>query len=179
MADHPIHRAGPDARPPSDYTTLTDVIDGYRNSGFGGDFFAEPGGTVRCGTCGSVLAADELQMESLRRLEGASDPADMQAVVATSCKICGADGTLVVAFGAAASDVDADVFRLLDDQRDRAGLPADAAPDEADGVPDDDAGDQQAAVRGDAGAGRSESMRSADVANGEHLADDEGRTRDV
>lgn len=158
MADHPIHRAEPDARPPSDYTTLTDVLEGYRASGFGGDFFAEPGGTVRCGTCGSVLSAGQLQMQSLRRLEGASDPADMQAVVATSCRVCGADGTLVVGFGSAASDTDADVFKLLGDHRAADGLPSNAAPGEDDGT-----------NGADAGAGRSDSMESADVANGEHL----------
>ncbi len=160
MAEQPIHRAAPDAHPPSDYTTLTDVIEGYRDNGFGGDFFAEPGGTVRCGTCSSVLSAGQLQMHSLRRLEGASDPADMQAVVATSCRVCGADGTLVVAFGSAASDTDSDVFRLLADCRDSQLLPPDAAPGADDATP---------ARPGSAGDGRSSSMESADVANGEHL----------
>jgi len=159
MADHPIHRDEPDANPPSDHTTLTDIIEGYRDNGFGGDFFAEPGGTVRCGTCGSVLSAGQLQMHSLRRLEGASDPADMQAVVATSCRVCGADGTLVVAFGSAASDTDSDVFLLLADRRDSSLLPPDSAPGADDAV----------APAGAAGAGRSRSMESADVANGEHL----------
>lgn len=161
MADHPTHRDESGARPPSDHTTLTDVVDDYRAHGFGGDFFAEPGGTVRCGTCGSVLSAAQLPMHSLRRLEGASDPADMQAVVATSCRVCGADGTLVVGFGAAASDVDADVFRLLADRRDSVVLPPDAAPGEV------DASAGRAPAGG--GEGRSASMESADVANGEHL----------
>lgn len=119
---------------PSDGTTLTDVVDSYRANGFAGDFFAEADASVRCGSCSTLIAASRLAMQSLRRLEGASDPADMVTVVATSCPTCGADGTLVLAYGPMASEDDAAVSAALRDLRqsdDR--LPANAAPNEAAG----------------------------------------------
>ncbi len=118
---------------PSDNTTLTEVVQGYRDAGFVVDFWAEEAG-IRCASCQSVLSPSRLTMHSLRRLEGASDPADMVAVVATSCPVCGADGTMVVAYGATASEVEADALASMSDRRDNDTLPASSAPDE---VPDE------------------------------------------
>ena len=116
---------------PSDNTTLTEVVDGYAASGYVTNFWAEEGATVRCGQCQSVLEARRLQMHSQQRLEGASDPADMSMVVATSCPVCGAEGTMVLTYGPAASDVDADVMTALGDNRDADDtLPRDGAPAE-------------------------------------------------
>ena len=116
---------------PSDGTTLTHLLDSYRASGFSGDFWAEPDASVRCGSCSSVMAASRLAMQSIRRLEGASDPSDMVTVVATSCPVCGADGTLVLSYGPMASEVDSAVSAAIQDLRhsnDR--VPPDSAPDE-------------------------------------------------
>lgn len=115
---------------PSDNTTLTDVLQSYRDAGFVCDFFAEPDARVRCGHCNSVLAADQLSMHSMRRMEGASDPADMLAVVATSCPVCGAEGTMVLGFGPAASEADSAVSRAIGDTRHDDTLPAGAPPAE-------------------------------------------------
>jgi hypothetical protein len=114
---------------PSDNTTLTEVVQGYRDAGFVADFWAEEAG-VRCGACQSVLEPSRLSMQSLRRLEGASDPAESVAVVATSCPVCGADGTMVLAYGGAATGVDSDVLGAMSDRRDSDTLPADSAPNE-------------------------------------------------
>lgn len=115
---------------PSDHTTLVQVLGSYRQAGFVTDFFAEDGGRVRCGHCASLLAADQLTMHSLRRLEGASDPADMLSVVATTCPVCGAEGTMVLGFGPAASAADAAVSRALADRRHDDVLPPSAPPAE-------------------------------------------------
>lgn len=115
---------------PSDNTTLTEVVDSYRSSGFASDFFAEAGSNVRCGRCSAVIDAHSLVMHSMRRLEGASDPDDMVAIVATSCPVCGADGTLILGFGAMASEEDSDVLATLRDHREDDILPAGASPDE-------------------------------------------------
>jgi hypothetical protein len=139
------------AAAPSDRTTLTEVIDAYRDSGFATDFFAEEtageprtGGsddgagvgvpTVRCERCASTLDPRRLTIHSMRRLEGASDPADMVAIVATTCPVCGSDGTLVLSYGPMASAVDADVLVLLKDRRGDDVLPAGVAPGERDTV---------------------------------------------
>lgn len=120
---------------PSDNTTLVEVVEGYRQSGFTGDFFAEEEALVRCGTCDRVVAAARIPMHSIRRLEGASDPADMIAVVATTCPECGADGTLVVGYGPMASMTDADVLKGMPDRRDDDVLHPSAAPGEAPDAP--------------------------------------------
>jgi hypothetical protein len=116
---------------PSDNTTLTEVVDGYRAVGYDGDFFAEEDARVRCGSCQSSMPANQLTQYSMRRLEGASDPDDMVAVVATICPHCDAHGTLVLGLGPMASASDGAVMTAMIDRRgDDAALPPDASPDE-------------------------------------------------
>ena len=122
--------AEPQPAPPSDHTTLTEVLDGYAEAGFTSSFAAHEGGVVRCDACGTDLDPRRLDMRSLRRLEGASDPDDMLAVVAVQCDLCGASGTMVLGYGPAASDVDGDVLRALQDRREDGDLPAHAPPSE-------------------------------------------------
>lgn len=119
---------------PSDNTTLVAVIDGYRNAGFPTEFWVEEGATVRCDSCQSILDSKRLPVQSQRRLEGASDPADMVVVIATSCPVCGADGTMVMGYGPMASPEDADVLANLGAITDDGGLPASSAPDEVPGL---------------------------------------------
>jgi hypothetical protein len=122
--------AQPEHGAPSDHTTLTDVLDGYAEAGFTSSFAAQEGGAVRCDSCGSELDPNGLEMNSLRRLEGASDPDDMMAVVALQCGVCGAAGTMVLGYGPAGSDVDNDVLLALQDRREEGELPAHAPPSE-------------------------------------------------
>ena len=116
---------------PSDNTTLVEVLAGYRDAGFDANFEPEEGGTVFCESHGSSVGADEIEMRSLRRLEGASDPDDMVAVVALECPECGRAGTLVLGFGPNASAADQDVMSRLRDKRGDDDLPAASAPGEA------------------------------------------------
>jgi hypothetical protein len=122
--------AQPEHAAPSDHTTLTDVLEGYAEAGFTSSFAAQEGGVVRCDSCGSELDPSRIHMQSLRRLEGASDPDDMLAVVALECGLCGASGTMVLGYGPASSDSDGDVLRALQDRRDDGDLPAHAPPSE-------------------------------------------------
>jgi hypothetical protein len=115
---------------PSDHTTLTEVLDGYAEAGFDSTFAAQEGGLVRCDACSSVIDASRITMHSLRRLEGASDPDDMIAVVALDCPACGRSGTMVLGFGPAASDEDSDVLRTIQDRRDSDTLPGASPPSE-------------------------------------------------
>lgn len=70
---------------------------------------------VRCEGCGETVAAGSIEVDSLVRLEGASDPADMAAVVAGRCPGCAERGLLVLTYGPEASAADADVLRALPD----------------------------------------------------------------
>lgn len=142
-ADAPSHQQ-PDEGP-SDGTTLTAVVDAYRQSGFATDFHAEeadpevhrdgdPRAIIRCANCASALDPRQAAIHSMRRLEGASDPADMAAIVATTCPVCGADGTLVLAYGPMADGADSDVLAAMQDRRGDDILPADQPPAESSGA---------------------------------------------
>jgi hypothetical protein len=100
------------AQQPDD-ESLASVLAGLQNGGFGGNL-RRSGSDVVCGTCQSVLRPDELLVHRLRRLEGASDPADMLAVVAATCPGCGTDGTLVLGFGPSADPDDGALLVALD-----------------------------------------------------------------
>jgi hypothetical protein len=116
---------------PSDNTTLTDVVARYVEAGFGATF--EPvgaDGSLRCLSCGTVASAAAYTMHSMRRLEGASDPADMIAVVAATCCNCGAAGTLVLAYGPAGAAADSEILIALEDARSDTTLPVNSAPGE-------------------------------------------------
>ena len=73
------------------------------------------GGVVRCEVCGQTTPADEVAIDSLCRLEGASDPDDMAAVVALTCPRCDAKDVLVLKYGPDASAAEADVLLGLAD----------------------------------------------------------------
>ena len=72
-------------------------------------------------------------MSSLRRLEGASDPDDMLAVVALACPACGTQGTVVLGFGPNATAEDSDVLKALRDERNAADVSGNSAPGETAG----------------------------------------------
>jgi hypothetical protein len=120
-------------RPHDGGTTLTEVLAGYAAGGYTGSFSAGPGSTIECHQCNSKSTASRFRMSSLRRMEGASDPGDMMAVVAIECPSCGAKGTLVLGFGPMASEEDSDVLHCLQDFRADDNVPGNSAPGEAAG----------------------------------------------
>ena len=73
------------------------------------------GALIRCEACGQTSPADEVGVDSLHRVEGASDPDDMAAVVAITCPHCGSLDALVLTYGPEASAADADVLLALPD----------------------------------------------------------------
>lgn len=111
--------------PARDPSSMSAILEQFGEDGFDGDLYAEEGGGVRCGACNEVTPAEKIDVAELRRMEGASDPADMAVVVAATCPNCGAKGTMVVMFGPEASGADSDVL---------AALPTPATPDERPGA---------------------------------------------
>lgn len=106
MAPDPATEAGV----PSDNTTLSAVLDDFAAQGWSGQAEAVEGGQVRWPACGHQAAASDLEVVRMRRMEGASDPADMLAVVAVACPTCGQRGVLVAHYGPMADAADADVL---------------------------------------------------------------------
>jgi uncharacterized membrane protein len=100
--------------------TLLEVLGELAAAGYDRDMFVrEEDGWVCCGVCRSCQAPDQLLLDGLRRLEGASDPADMAAVLAVTCAQCHARGTAVVRFGPEATAGEAILLRSIDDVRPR------------------------------------------------------------
>jgi hypothetical protein len=116
-----------------DETTLTDVLEAYAQGGFTSSFVVTDESQLECIECGTVSSPNAVSMSSLRRLEGASDPDDMVAIVALTCPSCGSKGTLVLGFGPMATVQDSDVLKALRDDRGDATAPGNSAHGETTG----------------------------------------------
>jgi hypothetical protein len=124
-----------EAGAPTDGTTLVAVLQGYADAGWSTDMSITAEGRVRCATCGTESAGTEIAYQSVRRLEGASDPGDEMAVYAVTCPHCGAAGTLVIHFAADASPEEVDLLQqLVDDRGGPSLLPPSGPPSEGPGV---------------------------------------------
>jgi len=99
--------------------TILEVLGDLEAMGFTGQFMPRSGALVECVACHRNSPADETVLRHLRRLEGASDPADMLAVVGLACPHCGALGTAVLGFGPEATAIDDEVLSSLEDARER------------------------------------------------------------
>ena len=105
-----VLRGMTDAPAPSDNTTLTAVLAAYQDDGYREQLMVDDDGGLTCARCGNRAEPEDIELHSLRRLEGASDPDDMVAVLAVACPSCGAKGTLVLPFGPQASEAEAEVL---------------------------------------------------------------------
>jgi len=95
--------------------TLRRVLDEFEADGFTGQLGARPGGVIRCFHCRHEFAPADAEVPTLRRLEGASDPDDMLAVLALTCPNCATKGTLVLGYGPEAALEDSEVLEALPD----------------------------------------------------------------
>jgi hypothetical protein len=98
----------------SDARSLGEILAMYEGQGFTAQFGTRPGGHIVCFSCHYEGPAEDFELASLSRTEGASDPDDMLAVAALRCAKCGVDGTLVMGYGPEASEDDVEVLRRLD-----------------------------------------------------------------
>jgi hypothetical protein len=93
-----------------DAPNLADIVGALEADGYRGQMAARPGGRLMCFTCHNLSDVSDVDVEYLRRTEGASDPDDMLAVVALTCPRCGARATVVLGYGPEAAEDDADVL---------------------------------------------------------------------
>jgi hypothetical protein len=100
-----------------DAQTITEVLARYEGEGYTGQFRVLEGGRLQCLTCREEHDARSVELDRLRRLEGATDPADMVAVAALVCPNCRARGTVVLSYGPEATLEDSEVLVALDDER--------------------------------------------------------------
>jgi hypothetical protein len=95
-------------------TPLITVLRQFDEEGFSGQFQAAEGPAVRCLTCRRSSPITALDANRIVRLEGASDPADMLAVVPVTCPECGTQGTLVSNYGPEATLEEAELLTALE-----------------------------------------------------------------
>lgn len=109
------HTDGPVPGGPSSYPAdrpLAEVLHDAEERGYGGQFDVDDDtGACRCAACGVVSSPDDVQADSVQRLEGASDPAEMSAVLEVTCPACGQRGTVVCRYGPEASAGEATLLR--------------------------------------------------------------------
>ena len=97
--------------------TILDAIRGYEARGYLGQFAAREGGAMECFTCHRISPPSDVRLDSLRRIEGVSDPADMALVAALKCPNCGAEGTATFKYGPGATPEEGEALRLIEDVR--------------------------------------------------------------
>jgi hypothetical protein len=112
-ADQPMPVAGA----PSDNTTLMAVIEGLEAMGFADQMSVTEDAFVQCHCCSQRNDPHDVIVHELRRLEGASDPADMMMVIGAVCPICSCRGTLVMGYGPNTSGAEDQVILALRDGR--------------------------------------------------------------
>lgn len=99
---------------PSDNTTVTAIIDELERDGYTASFGARDGARLHCSACRQESPAAAYVVAATRRVEGASDPDAAAIVIAGTCPQCGAEGTVVLAYGPDAGEVDGLVVAELD-----------------------------------------------------------------
>ena len=101
-----------DASMPPD-TPLLAVLAGLEADGYDDQFIPLENGFIRCRCGGHQFVAASSWADQQRRLEGVSDPAEMVIVLAFSCPVCSAEGTLVLHYGPEASPEETDTLTAL------------------------------------------------------------------
>ena len=107
-------RSGAAGTPAPTAATLIEVVEAAKQRGIGAEF-ALAGSDVNCNACGSDSPPDAMRREWVHRLEGASDPDEMLTVSALTGPACGAQGLLILPYGPAADESEAEVSRRLPD----------------------------------------------------------------
>ena len=80
-------------------TTLLEILDELQGLGFVHQFIAQSDGRVRCAPCSLAFDSADLVVSGYRRIEGASDAADMNLVVWGTCPGCAIGGVLTLGYG--------------------------------------------------------------------------------
>ena len=95
-------------------TTLLEVLNELRSDGYKQQLIAQEDATVRCTACNTNSPATDLAVDGYRRLEGASDAADMNIVAWAQCPSCKAAAIVTLGYGPNASRADEAVILDLD-----------------------------------------------------------------
>jgi len=105
--------------------TIRDALVSAASKGYDLQFVAEDGGVIETSDASVSVAAREVAVDVIWRIEGASDAAD-QLLVAAVVAPSGERGSLLLTYGPSASVVDDSVMQDLDIRSAEPGLPPEA-----------------------------------------------------
>lgn len=98
---------------PGDESAVS-VLTDFGDAGWTANHLVRDAGMIECGECGVTTSAADVVVGAQHRIEGASDPDDMQLVVGTGCPECSTRGAIVLGYGPNASEEDTAVYALID-----------------------------------------------------------------
>ena len=93
---------------------LLDVLDEAGRHGYTVQQIAHADGPIECMACDVTTSSKDFDVEHVRRLEGASDAADLLVVVWSPCPNCAERGVLILGHGPNATADDVAVLDELD-----------------------------------------------------------------
>lgn len=93
--------------------TITSVLAKLEDAGYTGQLRPVDGHRIECITCGTTSEAADYDVGHFERLEGASDPDDMLAVIGATCTACGTLATVALTYGPEADHDDAQLLLAL------------------------------------------------------------------
>lgn len=94
--------------------TLTGILKEAAAQGYQSQLIGRANGEIECGSCGENSPVSTVGVDHVRRLEGASDAADMMLMLWCPCPSCGHKGVLTVGYGPNASSDDTEIVQHLD-----------------------------------------------------------------
>ena len=97
--------------------TLVELLADLRAEGYERDVTVHEDGQLCCRGCDHCVAPEDMELLTLRRVEGASDPGDEAAVLGLRCAGCNELGVAVVRYGPEAGPGDVAVLRAVADRR--------------------------------------------------------------
>ena len=96
--------------------SVTDALAQLAAAGYTTDFSGHQG-QVHCARCNDDHGPELAGVDHVYRYEGPSDPDEEAIVLALSCPVCGAKGTLVSGYGPSTDPDDIDLIVALTDDR--------------------------------------------------------------
>lgn len=94
--------------------TLVDVLNEAKQHGYRSAFRVKADAVATCGSCNTSSPASTFAVDHYRRLEGASDAADLMLVALVRCPECDAAGAITLGYGPNAGEHDDAFLQALD-----------------------------------------------------------------
>ncbi|MEZ5244903.1 MAG: hypothetical protein R2707_07395 [Acidimicrobiales bacterium] len=114
MTPHPTDSSPLDPTFARGSDTLVTVLASAAAAGYATAMTVSPGAVMVCGNCAEHAAARAVSVDRYRRLEGASDAADLMLVALVRCPHCEIGGTLTFGYGPNSGVDDDDFLSELD-----------------------------------------------------------------